>query len=123
MRIYLHVPCFFNLRTSTKINPDTNQKPDCAGDSRIANKDCQNITKVGKQKERLIGRAEKLGYCEICQVNFPDLIEHIKSGIHQEKITVEDTWKELDDCMSIANSFYTQLPHTNDMLECSVEDT
>lgn len=111
-----------NSKTTNTVIPakaagEIQQKPDAGGDNTNI-KHCQNTTK-GKEKERVIvhGRGAKLGYCEVCQVNFYELLQHINSEIHQEKVSVEDTWKELDECMSMTND-YNQAG--NEALECSV---
>ena len=107
----------FNYRISATAAGEIQQKPDAGGDN-INIKYCQNTTK-GKEKERVIvhGRGAKLGYCEVCQVNFYELLQHINSEIHQVKVSVEGTWKELDECMTITNN-YNQAG--NEALECSV---
>ena len=104
-------------RNPTRVGDEVKQKPDAAGDSTYV-KHHPSIIK-GKEKERGLnhGRGQKLGYCEVCQVNFYDLLEHINSEIHQEKVSVEDTWKDLDDCMRMTNSHDTS---SNELLECSV---
>lgn len=100
-----------------KVVEEGYQKPDAYGDSTYI-KHCPNPIK-GKEKERGVvhGRGQKLGYCEVCQVNFYDLLQHINSEVHKEKVSVEGTWEDLDDCMSMTNS-YMQAP--NEELECSV---
>ena len=108
---------YYNCRIAGKAAAEIQPKPDAGGD--ITNiQHCQTTTK-GKEKERVIvhGRGSKLGYCEVCQVNFYELLQHINSEIHLEKVSVEDTWKELDECMSMTNT-YNQAG--NDALECSV---
>ena len=81
-------------------------------------KNCPNPIKIKEKTRGLVhGRGQKLGYCEVCQANFYDLIQHISSQIHKEKVSVEGTWKDLDECMSMTNS-YMQTP--NEELECSV---
>ena len=73
-----------------------------------------------KDKERVIthGRGQKLGYCEVCQINFCDLLQHINSEVHKDKVSVESTWKELDDCMTMTNLHSQSV--TTEEFECSV---
>ena len=102
------------FRAASKATPDEEQKPDAAGDKTTTNKICQK----GKEKDRLIGgRGEKLGYCEVCQVNFYELLHHITSQTHKEQVSDEHIWKQLDDCMIMANNYHNTADET---LECSV---
>lgn len=79
-----------------------------------------SIQNKEKEKEKTVahGRNQKLGYCEVCQINFCDLLQHINSAVHKDKVAVESTWKDLDDCMVMTN-FHSQAGPI-DELECSV---
>ena len=91
-----------------KVAEEAKHKPGVCGD-----------TNIPKGKDRLLaqGRTQKLGYCEVCQINFYELLQHINSELHQEKVAVEDTWKDLDECMSMTNTYNHG---THEDLECSV---
>jgi hypothetical protein len=107
MYLIFHIN-IFNCRNPLKAVEEAKIKPGACGDT--------NITK-GKDRFLAHGRSQKLGYCEVCQTNFYELLQHINSEIHKEKVAVEDTWKDLDECMSMTNT-YNQ--GTNEELECSV---
>ena len=109
---YPHLLIFYikfpNCRNQLKVPEEPKINPGACGDT--------NTTKA-KDRLHAHGRGQKLGYCEVCQINFYELLQHINSDVHKEKVSVEETWKELDDCMSMTNS-YNQ--GTNEELECSV---
>merc|ERR1711862_188958 len=94
-----------NPKTANSINQS---KPAESARSKLGacgdTKPCTVQTKEKeKDKAQAYGRGQKLGYCEVCQINFCDLLQHINSAVHKDKVAVESTWKDLDDCMAMTN--------------------
>ena len=90
--------CLIYSRSQPKPTESAKTKVSACGDNKA------NTTQT-KEKEKPVNhtRGQKLGYCEVCQINFCDLLQHINSEVHKDKVSIEGTWKDLDDCMVVTN--------------------
>jgi len=95
-----------NRQNSKTANSLSQPKPTESAKTKVsACGDNKANTTQTKEKEKPVvhTRGQKLGYCEVCQINFCDLLQHINSEVHKDKVSIEGTWKDLDDCMVVTN--------------------